>query len=90
MFPKIKSARPLSNYRLLIVFQNDVTKLYDCTPLLEQIDFSPLMEVALFAQVRVANGGYGIIWNDDIDLSESELWLNGTEVEDTLLESAQS
>jgi hypothetical protein len=21
--------------------------------------------------------GYGIVWNDELDLSESELWING-------------
>jgi hypothetical protein len=25
-------------------------------------------------------GGYGISWNDEIDLSEYELWTNGAEV----------
>jgi len=27
--------------------------------------------------VKVDAGGYGISWNDDIDLSEYELWTNG-------------
>jgi hypothetical protein len=27
--------------------------------------------------VRVDPGGYGISWNDHIDLSEYELWTNG-------------
>jgi len=30
--------------------------------------------------VRVDSGGYGISWNDDVDLSEYEIWTNGVEV----------
>jgi len=26
---------------------------------------------------------YGVIWNDDVDLAESELWLNGRAAEQT-------
>ena len=25
--------------------------------------------------------GYGIVWNDELDLSESELWINGLPAE---------
>ena len=35
----------------------------------------------LFEQVQVDSGGYGISWNDDIDLSCNELWENGTVVD---------
>lgn len=33
----------------------------------------------MFRNVRVDSRGYGIVWNDDLDLSESELWLNGVD-----------
>ena len=32
---------------------------------------------AFFKSVKVDSGGYGISWNDDVDLSEYELWVNG-------------
>jgi hypothetical protein len=35
---------------------------------------------AFFKSVRVDAGGYGISWNDEVDLSEFELWTNGVEV----------
>ncbi len=35
----------------------------------------------LFEQVKVDTGGYGISWNDDIDLSCNELWENGMPIE---------
>ena len=80
-FPKIKSVYALPNYRLLVIFQNDVAKVYDCTPLLEEDTFSLLASEQLFTQVEVDAGGYGVVWNDEIDLSESELWLNGVKAE---------
>lgn len=30
--------------------------------------------------VQVDPGGYGISWNDNVDLSENELWINGKEI----------
>ncbi len=30
--------------------------------------------------MRVDQGGYGIVWNDDLDLSCDELWEKGTKV----------
>lgn len=46
-------------------------------PLLSKTAFSPLKGPELFKAVTVDQGGYGVIWNSDIDLSEYELWRNG-------------
>ncbi len=86
-YPKIESVYPLPNYHLLIVFRNNVVKVYDCTPLLEEEVFRPLATESLFTQVRAGTGGYGVIWNDELDLSESELWLNGREAKNLPLEA---
>ena len=34
----------------------------------------------LFRQVQVDAGGYGISWNDDLDLDAEDIWDNGTEL----------
>ncbi|WP_442937996.1 hypothetical protein [Nostoc sp.] len=39
--------------------------------------FSPLRQPAFFQNFKVEQGGYGIVWNEEIDLSEYELWKNG-------------
>ena len=39
------------------------------------------MADGLFDRVRVDTGGYGISWNDDIDLSCDELYWNGRPVQ---------
>lgn len=34
----------------------------------------------LFNRVQVDIGGYGISWNDDLDLDANDIWEDGTEV----------
>lgn len=40
----------------------------------------PLGDPAFFRAVHVDPGGYGISWNEDVDLSEHELRTNGEPV----------
>jgi hypothetical protein len=54
-----------------------VEKTYDCQPLLSRPQFQLLNTPAFFRAVRVDAGGYGVSWNDAIDLSEYELWTKG-------------
>lgn len=83
MFHKVKSVAPLSGFKLSVQFSEGVTKLYDMSPLLEKIPaFQYLRDnPADFHSVSVDVGGYGIIWDDDLDLSCDELWEHGTVVE---------
>jgi len=78
--PKIESVQALDNKKLLVKFANAVEKIYDCTPLLNREMFEVLKNDAFFKSAKVDSGGYGISWNDDVDLSEYELWTNGVEV----------
>lgn len=75
--PKILKVRPLPQKHLEIIFTNSITKVYDCNPLLSRAEFSLLNNDVFFKAVQVDAGGYGISWNDDIDLSEHEVWTNG-------------
>jgi hypothetical protein len=52
-------------------------KMYDCSPLLEDNNFKPLLNDVLFNSVQVVKHGYGIVWKDQLDLIVSELWING-------------
>jgi hypothetical protein len=79
--PKIKSATPLKDRRLLVTFGNGVQKIYDCQRILNLERFQLLKHEAFFKAVTVDPGGYGVSWNDEADLSEYELWNNGVEVE---------
>lgn len=82
-FPKIKTVKPITGFRLLVTFDNNDEKIYDCTPLLTEYPFTNLKNIALFKLVTVDAGGYGISWNDEVDLSESELWKNGVAINKT-------
>jgi hypothetical protein len=39
--------------------------------------FAPLKNPSFFKNVKVETGGYAVYWNDNIDISEYELWKNG-------------
>ena len=81
MFHKIKTVSALPEYRLSVQFAEGVTKIYDVKPLFKSIpQFKALENFPEFGAVTVDVGGYGIVWNDDLDLSCDELWENGLEV----------
>ena len=80
--PKIDTVQPIGSTRLLIRFRNGEQRTYDCGPLLLRPQFHLLTDPAFFRAVHVDAGGYGISWNDDIDLSEYELWTNGEPIAD--------
>jgi len=76
-YPKIQSAKAFDAHTLIIEFSNQQKKKYDITPLLNKDMFAPLKNKALFKAVKVEQGGYAIVWNSCIDISEYELWVHG-------------
>ena len=79
MFHKIENVEALEDYILKITFQGGSIRCYDVKLLFEKWKvFQDLKNIpGLFKQVKVDQGGYGISWNDEIDLSCEELWNNG-------------
>ncbi|MBR1540514.1 MAG: DUF2442 domain-containing protein [Clostridia bacterium] len=79
MFHKVKEVKAIEEYVLEVEFYDGIIKKYDVSPLFEKWKvFEQLKtEDGLFKQVKVDQGGYGISWNDEIDLSCEELWNNG-------------
>lgn len=79
MFHKVKAVMPLPDYRLSVQFAEGVTKIYNVSALFEKWQmFAPLRDNAeLFKAVKVDLGGYGIVWNDELDISCDELYANG-------------
>lgn len=81
MFHKINDVAALPNLMLSVRFANGTTKLYDVKPLLERFPaFKELEDSSLFSEAKVDVGGYGVIWNDNVDLSCNELWERGEKV----------
>lgn len=83
MFHKVKNVFSLPEFRLSVQFSEGVTKIYDVSPLFETKPVFAYLKnnPQEFSCVTVDVGGYGIIWNDDLDLSCDELWENGVKVE---------
>lgn len=83
MFHKIKSVSPMPEYVLLLHFADGTAKKYDMKPLFSRLEaFQDLTVIpGLFEQVSVDPGGYGVSWNDDIDLDCEELWANGSNID---------
>lgn len=78
MFHKVIKVKPIENYIIEVIFENNVIKLYDVSILFEKWKaFKELKNNELFNQVKVDIGGYGISWNEELDLSCNELWDNG-------------
>jgi len=79
--PRIKEVIPMNDLLLLVKFDDDTSKQYDVKPLLAKYPvFQALKNPELFKKVAVDCGGFGIAWNEEIDLSEYEIWNNGIEI----------
>ncbi len=79
-FHTIKSVKPLSNMILEVNFNNGKNKRYDIKKILNKYEvFKELENENLFNSVKVDAGGYGISWNEKLDLSSEEIWNNGEE-----------
>ena len=81
MFHKVKCVNVIPDYKLSVQFAEGVTKIYDVKPLIQKYAaFKPLENAELLSSVETDVGGYGIIWNDDLDISCDELFENGEAV----------
>ena len=80
LFHKVSEVKPLPDYRLHVYFVNGEKCIYDIKPLFDKWhSFNSLKQIDhLFEQVKVDNGGFGISWNDEIDLACDELYYNGS------------
>ncbi len=75
--PRILKVKAIDDHTLIIKFTNQEVKQYNILHLLDNPVFAPLRQPAFFKNFKVEQSGYGIVWNEDIDLSEYELWKNG-------------
>jgi hypothetical protein len=82
-YPLLDSVKALPGHKLHCVFRNGEQRGYDFRPHLALPMFQLLREPAFFRTVHVDSHGLGAVWNDDMDIAASELWLNGQPVEQT-------
>lgn len=82
MYPTATSVKALDGTSLEVTFDNDVKKRFDVSRMFETHPyFTKLKDRELFTKVYVDDGGYGLIWDSEIDLASSAVWLKGTPVD---------
>lgn len=81
MFYKVKTVEPLNSLILYVTFENNIKKYYDLKLIFDRWQEFKILQnnEQLFSNVKVDKGGYGVSWNEDLDLSCNELWENGKE-----------
>lgn len=78
---RVKKVVPDKDMNLIVLFENGITKRYDTKQLLEQFPiYEKLKDEAFFKLVQVDCGGCAVAWDEDVDISEVELWEGGTEI----------
>ena len=71
--------KTLDDKKIVVVFGNGVEKEYDVKSLYSSLPQFKQLESDrnLFGKVQIDAGGYGLVWNDDLDLAAEEIWENG-------------
>jgi hypothetical protein len=72
MNPRVQSAKPLDNYKVLLTFTNGEKKIFDIAPYLNDKFWSKLSDKGIFEMVKV---NYGTIeWLGEIDFCPDEVY----------------
>lgn len=81
MMNRIVFVKPMDDTILLVGFQNGIEKTYDVKNMFLMFPQMQILEKdkVLFNNVKVDTGGYGISWNDELDIESEEIWENGIE-----------
>jgi hypothetical protein len=77
-FVRLTSVQPHPDYSLLLTFETGEQKCVDFRAELAEPIFAPLKNPALFMQAKAKK--YGVIWNDEMDISAEALYEMGSTV----------
>ena len=82
MYHRIASVKALPDLWIEAVFRDGSVKRFDLRPLFSRHPrFRALFEdESLCRLVHVDAGGYGISWNDELDLECEDIWADGVPV----------
>jgi len=73
----VKDAAYMSEYKLLLTFEDGVVKLVDMEPYLDGEIFEPLKDIDYFKTVRLNPDIDTIIWDNEADVSPDFLYKIG-------------
>ena len=80
---RIQEVKPLDDFYIEVLFIGGEIKRYDVKqlfPVFPQFEVFKT-DVMLFKNVKVDTGGYGISWNDELDLEADTIWEDGVLIE---------
>ena len=75
MNPRVKSIKPLPDFVLEVVFNNEERKKFDVKPYLNLGLFKELQDISLF-QTATAKSGT-VVWQNGLDICPDTLYLEG-------------
>lgn len=70
----VRDVTYVSDYKLLVTFEDGVIRLVDLEPYLEGEMFEPLKDIDYFKTVRVNPDIDTIVWDNDADMSPDFLY----------------
>ena len=76
---RAKDVKAMHNYLLLVRFDNDEVKIYNCFPLLEDKLFSKIKDKDFFNTVHIDEMGV-VCWDDSTDINPYELYENSEDI----------
>lgn len=76
--PKIVEIELLDDYMLIATFDNGIRKRLDFKPLLTLERFAELQDAQVWRNGKITPNGSAIVFSDDVDMAEFELWNKST------------
>lgn len=73
---KVVKVKFIGDYKISVLFNNFKEKTIDFKPLLKYPCYKKLKNIDLFKKAKVDVGGYGVIWDSEIDISADSLYYN--------------
>lgn len=85
VFHILRSLSTTKDLRLIAQFDDGTVKSYDVSKLMKRSKYFTVFEEkpSLFSKAKIDVGGYGVIWNESLDLSANEIWANGETVKNS-------
>ncbi|MDR1706129.1 MAG: DUF2442 domain-containing protein [Clostridiales bacterium] len=78
--PRVTGVHTITDYQLLLTFNNNERRIFDAKPLLKLKVFEPLRNEAIFNAVKVSYGS--IMWPQDIDYCPDTLYIESVPEQD--------
>ncbi len=73
--------KPMAQHLLLVKFDNEKVKVFNCLPLMQSKLFSKLSDATFFRTVHVDDMGL-VCWDNATDINPYELYDNSEEISD--------